>query len=125
VYSTGKIGFWSLTEEGIGLIAGSLPALRPLLSLRVRVSAGSNSPAGVSGAKAVTSRQPTSRSRVIAMDTFQTLNDIDEADHSDGDSQKNIIKETKFTVTSMSVGGVGGDEQRDVNEWGRKDGSHV
>jgi hypothetical protein len=126
MYSTGKIGFWSLTEEGIGLIAGSLPSLRPLLSLRVRVSAGSNSPAGVSGPKGVSIRQPTSRSRVIAMDTFQTLNDNDGDDNnSDGDSQKNIIKETKFTVTSMSVNGVNGDGQHDVNEWGRKEGNHV
>jgi hypothetical protein len=125
MYSTGKIGFWSLTEEGIGLIAGSLPSLRPLLSLRIRVSAGSNSPAGASGAKAVSSRQPTSRSRVIAMDTFQTLNDNDGDDNSDGDSQKNIIKETKFTVTSMSVGGVNGHGQHEVNEWGRKEENHV
>ena len=124
MYSTGKIGFWSLTEIGIGLIAGSLPSLRPLLSLRVKVSNGSNSPVGPSGAKGASTRQPTSRSR-IAMDTFQTLNDNDADDASDGDSQKNIIKETKFTVTSMSVGGVNGNGQHEVNEWGRKDGSHV
>ena len=59
------------------------------------------------------------------MDTFQTLNDNDGDDNSDGDSQKNIIKETKFTVTSMSMGGVNGNGQPEVNEWGRKDGSHV
>jgi hypothetical protein len=127
MYSTGKIGFWSLTEVGIGLIAGSLPPLRPLLSLRVRVSAGSNSPVGgASGGKqhATTSnRQPTSRSRVIAMDTFQSLGDNDDGE-SDGDSQKNIIKETKFTVTSMSASGAGGNEQQG-NEWGMKEGSHV
>ncbi|KAK8112771.1 hypothetical protein PG984_013297 [Apiospora sp. TS-2023a] len=34
MYSTGAIGLWSVLEEGIGIIAGSLPALRPLLSLR-------------------------------------------------------------------------------------------
>ncbi|KAK7964155.1 hypothetical protein PG988_011129 [Apiospora saccharicola] len=33
MYSTGAIGLWSVLEEGIGIIAGSLPALRPLLSL--------------------------------------------------------------------------------------------
>lgn len=125
MYSTGKIGFWSLTEVGIGLIAGSLPPLRPLLSLRIRVSAGSNSPAA-SGGRAYQSgtnnRQPTSRSRVIAMDTFQTLGDNDEADNSDGDSQKNIIKETKFTVTSVIAGG-----PRDPGAmaWDRKEGSNV
>lgn len=34
MFSTGAIGIWSVLEEGIGIIAGSLPALRPLLSLR-------------------------------------------------------------------------------------------
>ncbi|KAK8062427.1 hypothetical protein PG997_014524 [Apiospora hydei] len=34
MFSTGAIGLWSILEEGIGIIAGSLPALRPLLSLR-------------------------------------------------------------------------------------------
>ncbi|KAK7959593.1 uncharacterized protein PG986_004447 [Apiospora aurea] len=34
MFSTGAIGLWSVLEEGIGIIAGSLPALRPLLSLR-------------------------------------------------------------------------------------------
>jgi hypothetical protein len=38
------------------------------------------------------------------MDNFQTLGDNDDADHSDGDSQKNIIKETRFTVTSTATG---------------------
>ena len=48
--------------------------------------------------------QPSARSRGIPMDNFQTLGDNDDADHSDGDSQKNIIKETKFTVTSVATG---------------------
>lgn len=36
------------------------------------------------------------------LDDFQTLAD-NEVDHSDGDSQKNIIKETKYSVTSAYV----------------------
>jgi hypothetical protein len=36
------------------------------------------------------------------LDTFQTLGDND-IDHSDGDSQKNIMKETKYTVTSARM----------------------
>jgi hypothetical protein len=75
-------------------------------------------------ATGASSRQPASRSRVIAMDTFQTLGDNDDGE-SDGESQKNIIKETKFTVTSMSVGAASEEGRRDVNEWGRKDASHV
>ncbi|CAN9103692.1 unnamed protein product [Alternaria sp. RS040] len=125
MYSTGKIGFWSLIEVGIGLIAGSLPPLRPLLSLRIRVSAGSNTPAASSGRayqSGTNGRQPTLRSRGIAMDTFQTLGDNDDADQSDGDSQKNIIKETKFTVTSTIAGGHGNPGSM---SWDRKEGSHV
>lgn len=107
MFSTGKIGFWSLTEEGIGLIAGSLPALRPLLSLRIRVSVGSNS-RNASGPMAHPSgshhMQPSARSRGIPMNNFQTLGDNDDGDNSDGDSQRNIIKETRFTVTSTATG---------------------
>jgi hypothetical protein len=103
IYATGKIGFWSLTEEGIGIIAGSLPALRPLLNLRIKITTNSNSAAASGNAypPASRSRQPASRN-AIKMDTFQTLGDND-VDMSDGDSQKNIMKETKYTVTSTSV----------------------
>lgn len=35
MYSAGPIGLWSIIEEGIGIVAGSLPALRPILTLRI------------------------------------------------------------------------------------------
>ncbi|KAK6836629.1 hypothetical protein PG987_007124 [Apiospora arundinis] len=35
MFSTGAIGLWSILEEGIGIVAGSLPALRPLLTLPI------------------------------------------------------------------------------------------
>jgi hypothetical protein len=101
LYGTGKIGFWSLTEEGIGIIAGSLPALRPLLSLRIRVTTGSTSPAASGNAYLSHSKQQQPRS-VIKMDTFQTLGD-DDVDDGDSNSQRKIIKETRYTVTSSSV----------------------
>lgn len=112
MFGTGKIGFWSLTEEGIGIIAGSLPALRPLLSLRIRVTVGSKTPQSAERQYPSISanRQPSARSRGIPMDTFQTLGDNDDADGSDGDSQKNIMKETKYIVTSAPALG------RDVKE---------
>lgn len=103
MYGTGKIGFWSLTEEGIGIIAGSLPALRPLLSLRIRITTSSTGRAATGNTYPPVSRtKPASSRAAIMMDTFQTLGDND-VDHSDGDSQKNIIKETKYTVTSTRV----------------------
>ncbi|KAF1925215.1 uncharacterized protein M421DRAFT_424012 [Didymella exigua CBS 183.55] len=108
MYSTGKIGFWSLMEEGIGIVAGSLPALRPLLSLRVGFSSSMNTPAGgISGPPESLSynRHDRKRSGVMMMDTFQTFGDgaDREDEHDDGDSQKNIVKETKYSVTSTKV----------------------
>jgi len=101
MYGTSKIGLWSLTEECIGIIAGSLPALRPLLSLRIRITTVSKTPAA-SGRlyPPISSRRAAARrSNGIMMNTFQTLGDND-ADHSDVDSHNNIIKETNYTVTS-------------------------
>ncbi|KAF2999931.1 hypothetical protein E8E13_009060 [Curvularia kusanoi] len=109
MYGTGKIGFWSLMEEGIGIVAGSLPALRPLLSMRVSFNSSMNTPGGTPGHTSGRS-EPFRPSRYVrpgsdtlAMNTFQTLPG-DEGEHDDGDSQKNITKETKYTVTSSSVG---------------------
>jgi hypothetical protein len=97
MYSTGKIGFWSLLEEGIGIIAGSLPALR------IKITTTSNAPATSGNAYASNQhsrKQPSSRAHIM-MDTFQVLGD--DADQDDCDSQKNIIKETKYEVTSSRV----------------------
>jgi hypothetical protein len=58
------------------------------------------------------------------MDTFHSLGDNDDADNSDGDSQKNIFKETKFTVTSSAVADNEA-HQDQVIGWGHKDSSHV
>lgn len=108
MYGTGKIGFWSLTEEGIGIVAGSLPALRPLLSLRVGFSSSMNTPGAATSGRSEPLRHSNhkhGRSRsAVMMDTFQTLGDGDvEDEHDDGDSQKNIVKETKYSVTSTKV----------------------
>lgn len=107
MYGTGKIGFWSLMEEGIGIVAGSLPALRPLLSLRVGFSSSLNTPGAATSGRSEplhnSKKHGRSRSAVL-MDTFQTLGDGEaEDEHDDGDSQKNIVKETKYSVTSTKV----------------------
>ena len=80
MYGTGKIGFWSLMEEGIGIIAGSLPALRPLLSLKVGFSSSMNTPtpggyaSGRSEPRSKVNRNILSRQDALALNTFQTLN---------------------------------------------------
>lgn len=108
IYATGKIGFWSLLEEGIGIIAGSLPALRPLLSIRVRITTSSATPVTSDHVYGPPSkRRPSVPRPDVMMDTFHTLGDNDETEHSDGDSQRKIIKETKYTVISTAVAGNG------------------
>ncbi|PSN59575.1 hypothetical protein BS50DRAFT_614559 [Corynespora cassiicola Philippines] len=73
-------------EEGIGIIPGSLPALRPLLFLRIRITTSSTTPAasGPVHPSGSHNRHLSARS-VIIMDTFQPLGD-NEFDHSDSDN---------------------------------------
>lgn len=107
MYGTGKIGFWSLMEEGIGIVAGSLPALRPLLSLTVGFSSSLATPGAATSGRSDpldrTSPHPRRPLGGVTLDTFQTLPG-EELDHDDGDSQRNIIKQTRYTVTSSEVG---------------------
>ncbi len=103
MYGTGKIGLWSIIEEGIGIIAGSLHALRPLLSLPwmgSNATGNSNGSTSVNIFKQSRSGHQGLRSD-IKMDTFRQLGDID----GDGDSSKHILKETQ--VSMMSSEGTG------------------
>lgn len=101
MFSTGKIGLWSIIEEGIGIIAGSLPALRPLLSLPMfNSTTASKSNMSAPGNKyGVQSNSRHALRSDVHMDTFQQLGKSKdgEADE-DGDSQKHILKETNVTI---------------------------
>jgi hypothetical protein len=101
MFSTGKIGLWSIIEEGIGIIAGSLHALRPLLTLAclgrsTTNNSASNGNVSASAGKFKTSRSGQGQRSDIKMDTFQQLRDTD--GDADADSQKHILKETHVTV---------------------------
>lgn len=100
MFGTGKIGLWSIIEEGIGIIAGSLHALRPLLSLPIFGGTSNGGTSGSSSAnKFMSSRSGHQDRRAdINMDTFQQLGDTD----GDGESSKHILKETKVTMTRSS-----------------------
>ncbi|KAF8849496.1 hypothetical protein BDZ45DRAFT_809889 [Acephala macrosclerotiorum] len=115
MFSTGKIGLWSIIEEGIGIFAGSLPALRPLLSLRFlggRSTDDSNSAsAGNNFNKPRTGRYHGSAD--VKLDTFHQLADKDE----DGDSQKHILKETHVTMTNEQSGPPADWERSQVLGW--------
>lgn len=94
MFGTGKIGLWSVIEEGIGIIAGSLHALRPLLSLPIFGGTSNGGTSGSSSANKFMSSRNQDRRADINMDTFQQLGDTD----GDGESSKHILKETKVTM---------------------------
>lgn len=119
MYSTGAIGLWSLLEEGIGIIAGSMPALRPLLNLPIfgRTSYGSNSEHVYGHMKGHMSaheqglgysRRKHTRSVELNVLQSQITAEVDgqQRDKSrrsrdcDADSQKHILKQTQVTVTA-------------------------
>ncbi|KAH8701912.1 hypothetical protein BGW36DRAFT_356056 [Talaromyces proteolyticus] len=110
MFGTGKIGLWSVIEEGIGIIAGSLPALRPLLSLPIfgRSSAGGSNatPYGSNLKRSKTGNQTLGSG--IKMDTFQKLEYRD----GDGESQRHILKETEVAVTSRERSATPGEWER-------------
>ncbi|KAH8652247.1 cation-transporting ATPase 4 [Xylariales sp. PMI_506] len=97
MFSTGAIGLWSIIEEGIGLIAGSMPALRPLLSPRAFITRSSNATGG-------SKYQQPGNHHGIKLDTIRAeaiqktesrYNKIDNnTQPGDGDSQKNILSDT-------------------------------
>ncbi len=89
MYSTGKIGLWSVIEEGIGIIAGSLPALRPLLSLSF-FGLGGSSVTPSEPPSAIPFKQSRNRHQVmrsdVNLDTFHHLGDKDGDGYGDGES---------------------------------------
>ncbi|ROW04855.1 hypothetical protein VMCG_04725 [Cytospora schulzeri] len=113
--STGQIGLWSVIEEGIGITAGSMPALRPVLSLpffnRFSRSGSGGSGAGTlrSSANGLQGRR-THNGDTVGMNTLRSQrnprskNDVS----GDGESQKYILKETQVSVTAEAYSG--GDE---------------
>ena len=119
MYSTGAIGLWSLLEEGIGIIAGSMPALRPLLNHPIfgRTSYGSNSEHVYGHMKGRMSaheqglgysRRKHTRGTELNVLQSQITAEVDgqQRDKSrrsrdcDADSQKHILKQTQVTVTA-------------------------
>ncbi|KAF5002378.1 hypothetical protein FGRMN_390 [Fusarium graminum] len=118
MYSTGAIGLWSILEEGIGIIAGSMPAMRPLLSLpffsrhTYASNAGSNQLSGhmnmpntASGRKANPSQNKKCSLELNDFRAHLTTNigyghgEGTKQSLDDSDSQKYILKSTKVVVT--------------------------
>ncbi|QDS71168.1 hypothetical protein FKW77_010094 [Venturia effusa] len=117
MYATGKIGLWSIIEEGTGIFAGSLPALRPLLSLSF-LSGGRSSTLAFEADRSNDKKFSKRRSgryqaSEVDLDRFQHLRDSDTAVDEDGESQKHILRQTRFKVTNeKNVTGQEGDWER-------------
>ncbi|KAK9419724.1 hypothetical protein SUNI508_07210 [Seiridium unicorne] len=134
MFSTGAIGLWSVIEEGIGIIAGSMPALRPLLNMacfgRTTVRGSSNQP---SAGNSRLTPNPIHRlgeynADEVNMNTFHkpTLNESGlsrskprGSSDDDGDSQKNILKETQWTVTAENTNAADDWARQRVLGWDR------
>lgn len=113
VYSTGAIGLWSILEEGIGIIAGSMPALRPLLNLSIfgkstYASGGaSNQASSHMHLDHMSNKRTHNQLGDMEMNDFQgnfttRVSRGQEEKHSldDSDSQKFILKSTKVVMTT-------------------------
>ncbi|EEA25217.1 hypothetical protein TMatcc_006559 [Talaromyces marneffei ATCC 18224] len=113
MFSTGAIGLWSIIEEGIGIIAGSLPALRPLLSFSIfgRSSAGGSSSTPSNNQKRSRSGHHQLDSGV-KMDTLPRMNSVDGDVYGDGGSERHILKRTDVAVTSNARSTISGAWER-------------
>ncbi|KAM3070181.1 hypothetical protein ACMFMG_003780 [Clarireedia jacksonii] len=114
MYAGADIAIWSLIEEGVGICAGSLPALRPLLSLSIFGSATDSSN---SHSAATSNRLQSTKRSDINLDTFDQLGDASDVE-TDVESQKHILKETKVIVTSNNMTEEPGEwKDNQVLEW--------
>lgn len=123
MFSTGAIGLWSVVEEGIGLIAGSLPALRPLLGHRIFGGSTGDRSGGPSGSGKLGGRSgsgfnqmpdaPPEPGAVEAVglgpmrpprrrnpDDDLMMETVVRDSDDDNDSQNHILKETEVVVTA-------------------------
>lgn len=103
MFSTGQIGLWSVVEEGIGICAGSMPTLRPLLSLSVFGGStnASKDPSrgGTLPLSASNHLNQGEQGDAVGMETMRTSKNKQRVS-SDDDSFKHILKETRVTVTA-------------------------
>lgn len=106
MFGVGKIGLWSVIEEAVGITAASIPALKPLLTLRIFGFSHSdpNSATNLKSTPIKTQRKVPRDA--YSMDTFVELGDGGDSqrDDDDGDSQKRInMQGTNIMVTTLNT----------------------
>lgn len=105
MFSTGQIGLWSVVEEGIGICAGSMPTLRPLLSLSIfggSTNASNDPSRGTLPLSASNHLKQGDQRDAVRMETMRSPRTSKGRPRgsTDDDSLKHILKETQVTVTA-------------------------
>lgn len=105
MFSTGQIGLWSVVEEGIGICAGSMPTLKPLLSLSIfggSTNASNDPSRGTLPLSAFNHLNQGEQRQAVKMETVRSPRDSKNKQRgsTDDDSLKHILKETRVTVTA-------------------------
>lgn len=105
MFSTGQIGLWSVVEEGIGICAGSMPTLKPLLSLSIfggSTNASNDPSRGTLPLSASNHLNQGEQRDAVKMDTIRSPRECKNKQRgsTDDDSLKHILKETHVTVTA-------------------------
>lgn len=105
MFSTGQIGLWSVVEEGIGICAGSMPTLKPLLSLSIfggSTNASNDPSRGTLPLSASNHLNQGEQRDAVKMDTIRSPRESKNKQRgsTDDDSLKHILKETHVTVTA-------------------------
>ncbi|EKG16245.1 hypothetical protein MPH_06558 [Macrophomina phaseolina MS6] len=123
LYGVAPIAVWSLVEEGVGIVAGSLAPLRPLFKyipfLRSSAGGGSSSEGGRArsgsgfGFKAFSGERRSAHRKgsvkmgnlVITSAAYDPEHAANREAYGDADSQKHILKETDVVVVTSDVRG--------------------
>jgi hypothetical protein len=105
MFSTGQIGLWSVVEEGIGICAGSMPTLRPLLSLSIfggSTNASKDHSRGTLPLASSNAFNHGERHDAVDMETMRSprTSKNKQRTSTDDDSVKHILKETHVSVTA-------------------------
>lgn len=105
MFSTGQIGLWSVVEEGIGICAGSMPTLKPLLSLSIfggSTNASHDPSRGTLPLNESNHLKQGEEGDAVKMETMRSprISKNKQRGSSDDDSLKHILKETRVTVTA-------------------------
>lgn len=102
MFSTGQIGLWSVVEEGIGICAGSMPTLKPLLSLSIFGGSTNASKDPSLPLSASNHLKQVDQTDAVKMETIRSPRSSKNKQRgsTDDESMKHILKETHVTVTA-------------------------